>query len=177
MSVKTISSAILRKHLQSLTKDKLIVTFSKVYSLYPEIGEYFQSLLHTAGKDEITQKYKKIIHEEFFPARGLPKARLSVVRKAVQQCCKLVDEYKCIDIMVYYVEQGAKFTMAYGDIDEQFYSSMESMYEDAIIRAKRFGLLDNFIPRLRKIVEDTYGCGWGFYDGLSDTFETYCSSV
>ena len=34
--------------------------------------------------------------------------------------------------MIQYVENGVKFTNAFGDIDEPFYYSMESMFEKAL---------------------------------------------
>ena len=42
------------------------------------------------------------------------------------------NEVDTIDIMLFYIEQGVKFTLAYGDINEAFYSSMEGMYEKAL---------------------------------------------
>jgi hypothetical protein len=33
--------------------------------------------------------------------------------------------------MLFYVEMGVRYTNQYGDINESFYTSMESMYENA----------------------------------------------
>ena len=35
--------------------------------------------------------------------------------------------------MLYYVECGVEFTNLYGDIDERFYSSLESMFADFVM--------------------------------------------
>ncbi len=75
--------------------------------------------------------------------------------------------------MIYYVEQGVICTNNYGDIDENFYGSLESMYEDAVVllsRLNSYELIEQFRPRLRKIVRDTSGIGWGFHDQLSDIY-------
>ena len=48
-----------------------------------------------------------------------------------------------------------KFTDAYGDIDEPFYISMESMYEKALKEIIKYGLKDTFQKRCQKIVLDT----------------------
>lgn len=75
--------------------------------------------------------------------------------------------------MVFYVENGVNYTDYYGDINEQFYLSMESMYE----RAVKF-IIDNnlevtFKERCLKIVNDTTGMGWGFHDQLCETYYSY----
>lgn len=55
-------------------------------------------------------------------------------------------------------------------ISEGFYASLESVYEEAIKVITRSGdaaVIENFRPRLRRIVHDTSGIGWGFHDELS----------
>ena len=76
-----------------------------------------------------------------------------------------------IDIMLFYVEQGVRFTDAYGDIDEPFYISMETMYEKAVNEIIKHRLKDTFQKRCQKIVSDTSEMGWGFPDTLSEIYE------
>ncbi len=72
--------------------------------------------------------------------------------------------------MLYYVEMGVQFTNTYGDINESFYSSMETMYEHAARLIAANGLRDEFETRCKEIVDDTRNIGWGFHDALSDSF-------
>jgi hypothetical protein len=126
-------------------------------------------LVSVAFTSRLKMLYKKIIENEFFPTRGLGKAKLSVAKKAIaeyKKICKI--PVGVADIMLSYVEQGVKFTDAYGDIDEPFYNSMESMYEKAIEWIVRYEIQDVFNARCARIVEDTLGMGWGFNDALSD---------
>ena len=51
--------------------------------------------------------------------------------------------------MLYYVEMGVQFTNAYGDIDEAFYNSMESMYERAVKYIAQHGMCGHFEERCR----------------------------
>lgn len=64
-----------------------------------------------------------------------------------------------------------RFTDAYGDIDEPFYISMETMYEKAVNEIIKHGQKDAFQKRCRKIVLDTSDMGWGFYDTLSEIYK------
>jgi hypothetical protein len=73
-------------------------------------------------------------------------------------------------MMLFYVEQGVKFTNAYGDINEAFYNSMESMFDKAVELIRKQDLKELFQQRCQKIVGDTYDIGWGFYDTLSEIY-------
>ena len=73
-------------------------------------------------------------------------------------------------MMLFYVEQGVKFTNEYGDIEEAFYNSMESMFDKAVKLMGQNDLKDLFQKRCQKVVDDTSGIGWGFHDTLSEIY-------
>lgn len=75
--------------------------------------------------------------------------------------------------MLTYVESGVYCTNEFGDIDEPFYNSMESMYESALKYLVQEDLLHEFQNRAEDIVTKTSGCGWGFHDGLNDLYHDY----
>jgi hypothetical protein len=122
----------------------------------------------------VAEKYKSIIKHEFFPVRGFGRAQLSVARKAVSDYRKVsASKFGVADVMLYYVEAGVQFTNTYGDIDEAFYNSMESMYERAVKHIVQHRMQGQFEERCRKIVADTSEIGWGFHDGLSYIYEEH----
>ena len=73
--------------------------------------------------------------------------------------------------MLFYVEMGVQYTNQYGDINESFYSSMESMYDRATKQIAENNLQDQFQERCLRIVSDTSGIGWGFHDTLRDIYD------
>ena len=100
--------------------------------------------------------------------------RLSVARKAISDYKKIsCSHYNLADLMLSYVEAGVICTDTFGDIDEPFYCSMESMYERALKYMSKHNLFYDFKDRLRRVVTDTYNMGWGFHDQLSYLFEKY----
>jgi len=122
----------------------------------------------------LISKHKQIIENEFFPARGDGRGRLSVAKKSISEFKKLSDDNLSIaELMIFYVEIGVKYTHTYGDINGPFYSSMESMYESALKQISRSGLFDVFNKRCLKIVDDTVDMGWGFHDALGDAYYSY----
>ena len=75
--------------------------------------------------------------------------------------------------MIFYVETGVRYTNEFGDIHEQFYVSMENMFEQALKFITSNKLESKFQERCFQIVEDTANVGWGFHDQLSVIFENY----
>jgi hypothetical protein len=172
MTQPKINLTTLKQHLKNCSQEELISDIAELFKKAQIVQEYYQIKLYPQDEQQIADKYKKIIEDEFFPTRGLGKARLKVAKKAISEYKKVSKTDVCsIDIMLFYVEQGVKFTLAYGDIDEPFYISMESMYEKAIEEIIKYGLKDIFQKRCRQIVENTSGIGWGFHDALSDMYE------
>lgn len=101
---------------------------------------------------------------------------ISFARKAVTDFKKVSrSRVELADLMLHYVEMGVRFTNEYGDIDEPFYNSMESMYDNVLKLIVEEKMRDQFQYRCNKIVIDTSGIGWGFHDALGnmyhDTFD------
>ena len=159
------------QYLRSLSPDSLIAEIKELHRMFPSVREYYQAKLHEDGEIELLQKYKKIIKDEFLPGWGPGNSRLSVARKAVNDFIKVSKKSIHIaDIQLYYVEVGVLFTNEYGDIDERFYESMESMYEKAGHYVVGHKLQKIFEERFQKILSDTSGIGWGFPDALGDIY-------
>ena len=81
------------------------------------------------------------------------------------------------DLILYYVECGVEFTNLYGDIDERFYSSLESMFADFVMILNSMEN-DSFYrrqsKRIRAVFEDTRNIGWGFSDEITRTYFDIC---
>ncbi|MEM8832625.1 MAG: DUF6155 family protein [Cyanobacteria bacterium P01_G01_bin.19] len=172
MNQPKITLTTLKKHLKSRSQAELIDEIAELYKRFKPVKEYYQIQLNSGNDAQVIENYKKKIENEFFPSRGLGRAKLSVAKKAISDYKKVaVSSVSVIDLMLFYVEQGVKFTQAYGDIDEPFYYSMESTYDRAIQDMTKFGLKDTFRKRCQQIVLDTRGMGWGFHDMLQETYE------
>lgn len=168
----------LKQYLQQKSQVELVAEIAELFSKFKAVKDYYQAHLSSAGGMDtaLVAKYKAIILKEFFPTRGsgynLP--RLSVARKAVSDYKKVSDSPQALaDLMLFYVETGVRFTNSYGDIDEPFYNSMESMYERAVQLILKSELQDEFDERCKQIVYNTSGLGWGFHDSLSDIYHSH----
>ena len=162
----------LTEYLKKQSSRQLVRLILSLANKYPEVGQYLRVMIDPQMEEEAVNVYKKQVQQEFFPKRRYGKARLSVARKPIADFRKISkNTHHLIDILLHYVEQGVKYTNAYGDIDEPFYDSMESMYDDALKLIEKYELYEEFDVRCKKIVTDTDGIGWGFHDNLRDMYE------
>jgi hypothetical protein len=163
----------IKEYLAGKSKDELMREIIVLSKNIPIVQEYYSNVL---GKsEEVVDKYKKMIKQEYFPARGFGDARAGVVRKILSNFKKISkSDDDLINLLIYHVEQGVKFTKDYGDIDERFYASIESSFDFAMNLVKTDESFQKYKERCLKIVNDSDGIGWGFHDFLADLYyETF----
>lgn len=169
---KPVGKRELRKHLQGLTQEQLINHLLHLGESFKDVQAYLQNVVRPADDETVRARYRQTIENEFFPARGYGKARLGIARKAVTDYRKVAASAEGpADLMLAYVEAGVRVTRAYGDIDESFYRSMQSMYVDALQWIVKHGLEDAFHPHAAAVVTATRGMGWWFHDTLVEQFD------
>ena len=121
--------------------------------------------------------YKETIEHYISPAEPWKNpVKTSLARKAISDYRKAVgDPEGLAELMLFYVECGVNFTLEFGDIDEAFYCSVESVFSDGMKMLDRCeqDVIDKLLPRFEGAVHSTADVGWGFYDGLRYTFEVH----
>ncbi len=158
----------LKRHLGQRSQAELAADIVDLFTRLDPVKDYYHIRLDAGHDEELIAKYKAAIEREFFPTRGFGRVRLATARKAITDYKKVSASIAgLVDLMLFYVEMGVRFTNTYGDIDEPFYNSMESMYARAAKIIVEHQLRDQFEPRCRRIVADTTGIGWGFHDNLN----------
>jgi hypothetical protein len=166
-----ITARQLKKQLKMRSQEDLIDEIVLLFNKFDAVRNYYQFQLAGEPDEENIAKYKAAIRREFSTGRTPGPARLSVARKIVMDFKKVApSDASLIDVMLAYVEAGVNFTRAFGDIDEPFYSSMESMYGRALELIVKAQLQEDFEIRCQKIVTDTSHMGWGFHDNLEDMY-------
>ncbi len=126
--------------------------------------------LHSGGGAAL-ETYRQRVIEQFFPKRGFGKLKLAEARKAIRDYKKAKGSILgTAELLMTYVESGVKFTNQYGDIDERFYSSVESALDElaALLRGEAREMYPRFRDRLTQVEQMTGGIGWGFHDFIAD---------
>lgn len=170
-----LNTTEIKNLLKKQSNEMLINLLIECTKLDPKIREYIS--LRFSGQDaaeKILETYKQKVMDVFFPKSMKAEFKIGNARKAVNDFKKLCNDKKLIvDLMLYYVEMGVEFTNTYGDIDEPFYNSIESMYVAVIKEINNQSepiMFNAFSERLNSVVDDTSGIGWGFHDCLSEAY-------
>jgi hypothetical protein len=162
----------IKKELKKLDKDKLIDLVTDLYKKNKSVKEFFDFYVNP-NERELFEKYRDKVFEAFYPKRGY-NYKLKDGKQAISDFKKLGPSTDFLaDLMLFYVETGVKFTNDFGDIDENFYSSMETTYVAALTLMRKENLLEKFADRAGKVVSDTSGIGWGFHDYLGDVHSDF----
>ena len=168
MSIKELKFG-LRKLSQEDLIDLIVDLYHKNKKVKEQLDYHFNP-----NEPELVAYYKQKVLEAFFPKRG-DTFYLKLGKQAISDFKKMKPSYNSlIDLMMYYVECGVELTLQYGDINEGFYSSLESVYEEVMKLISKYDLFDLFKDRAFEIVERTKNIGSGFHDYLADVYgQTY----
>ena len=93
-----------KKYLEEKDDEFLIL-----YTTFDVVREYYDPRIAPQSINEIIQKYKAILEEQFYPSRGFPELKYSIARKAISDFKKVCsDPCATIDLQLTYVEYGVK---------------------------------------------------------------------
>ena len=171
-----MSKSQLKKELQTLTKEQLIEQILVLYDAYKPVKEYYQTYLNPNNMDDLFDKYKAVIVQEFYPKTKSrnPKLRFSVAKKAITDFAALKPHPLLLaNLMIILVETACEFSFESGDLYEQFYNSTVSNFERALKYRKKEGVLEDFKWNCEECLRYAEPCGYGFPDEMEDVFEEY----
>ena len=170
---KLITNAQIKKTIKDCERDECVDIILEIVEFCPQARE-FLSLKFNENQNDILEKYKDKVRNEFYPPRGFGRLNLREAKKVISDFKKLCpDKVLVIDLMLFYVENCVEFTNDYGDIDERFYNSAEDVYEQVVTDVNNAGMLtyEKFADRLEAVINNTSGIGWGFHDCLRDIYD------
>lgn len=117
--------------------------------------------------------YIKAVEDAVYPdAYHNKPVRLGEARRAIATYRRATgDRAGTLELMIRYVECGTEFTADFGDIDERFYSSLSSMFDDVVQLVSSLPDPQRLpcLKRLQRVVERAGAVGWGYQDTISDS--------
>lgn len=157
-------------------KKELITLIGDLYRLNKDNKTFLHSRYPT-GEVSLEPYLKKISDALYPPVTGRRSVNFSAGKRVISSYFKATnDMVGKLELMVHYVEMGTKYTVAYGDMWENFYLSLERMFEKITeeLDSQPDGIVDHFLPKLEKIVDMATGMGWGYYDTLVELLCDFC---
>ena len=169
---KTSAWLKIRKLLASCSENDLIKLIGELYNVSTSNKDFLEARFL---QDEHTLlRYKANIKRHLAPDEPWKSSQPI----SLKQAKKILTDYNkatsnqigLIDLMIHYVECGTDFVCQYGDMYEQYYISLESVFEQALTKMKKFKLdqVYDFVERLSQVVHRAQDTGWGYYDAISD---------
>lgn len=170
-----LSVSEVKNILKEMSRVELLELLIESYKTIPLLKEYISVKYGSQDNiEKIQEDYKDKIYNVFFPKDMKTQFKISDAKKAVNEFKMLCSsEELTIELMLYYVEMGIEFTNTYGDINKAFYNSVAAMYEavvSAINKQDDSEIYNNLKDRLKAVVENANGMGWGVHDDPSDIY-------
>ena len=135
----------------------------------------FARFLADGVPDAILGRYRKRIVDQFLPKRGEGKLDLRSARRTIRDYQKATSDLAgTVDLMLTYVESGTDFTNQFGDINESFYNSLESVLDEmaGLLRTPEgAALYPRFQDRVSRLARAANGIGWGYGDHVMEQIE------
>jgi len=154
---------------------ELLILIKDLYALNKD-NKTFLETRYLTGSNPL-EPYKKRIDKALYPdVMENDPVSFSAGRKAISDYKKATkDTDGTIELMAHYVKTGTQFTLDYGDMYDEFYDSLISMFHSTLkLLVKAEGKTqDEFVTELAGIVDSVRGIGWGYYDDISDLLNDY----
>lgn len=162
----------IRRHLDAQSKTSLLALVKDLYDASPSTRDFLHARVQAeAGDGTAVEWYRRTIIEQFFPSRGFGKLKLAEARKAIRDYRRATGNLVgTIDLMLTYVENGTQFTREFGDINEAYYNSLESVLHEMtqLLRNDDPALYPQFRQRIQRLNTHADHIGWGYGDYLRD---------
>jgi len=162
----------IRRRLDAQSKQALLALVKDLYDASSGNRDFLHARVQAeAGDDTAVERYRRTIIEQFFPPRGFGKLKLAEARKAIRDYRKATGNLEgTIDLMLTYVENGTLFTREFGDVNEAYYNSLESVLQEMtqLLRKDDPSLYPQFRERILRLDTHADHIGWGYGDFLRD---------
>ncbi|MBY0248111.1 MAG: hypothetical protein K2Q17_10640 [Nitrospiraceae bacterium] len=163
----------IRRHLDVQSKPALLALVKDLYDASSTNRNFLHARVQVeAGDGTVVEKYRRTIVEQFYPQRGFGKLKLAEARnKAIRDYHRATGDLTgTIDLMLTYVETGTQFTRDFGDINEAYYNSLESVLREMtqLLRKEEPALYPQFRERILQLEAHADYIGWGYGDALRE---------
>lgn len=154
----------IKKRLGNLSEREVLALMKNLYELSPQNKSFLEARL-APGHGAALEKYRSQIRVAVDPKWG-DDVQLRMGKKAISDYAKANpnDITGKVDLMLFYVECGTRYTLDYGDIDGPFYNSLSSMVERILQIAPQLPPegFQQCLARMDALASKGRRIGWGY---------------
>lgn len=171
---KEMTISVLKKKLADMERKELENIICSLYKNcdYAEQAINLKVLDKSYG-ERLLRQYQDRMYKIFFPNDIMRTGfSLSCAKGVISDFKKVCQDTQLITVLkLCFAEYGTEFTNMFGDIDECFYNAVCSAFHDVVEAVtKDRELFDKWNSKLRELVYDSDGSGWGFHDYLEEEY-------
>ncbi|MBC8753336.1 hypothetical protein H2O64_01555 [Kordia sp. YSTF-M3] len=152
----------LKKELHKMDKSEMIKLISEMYSKIPSAKE-FLDVFSGMKIETLIEKYKKEIERYVFPSGREMILRETEARKIIRTVRKMKITELNVELELYYVECCLEIIQDFGYSDENYYISIEKMFDSAIKGISEIGEEEKYQSRINNIYSVASEYGMEFY--------------
>lgn len=154
-----------------MEKNELVTIICKLYKSSKQAQSLIDvELCGDSVEKQLVIECKEKIHAAFFSSR----LSLKTARTVISDFKKVSKNQENVaELMLSYVECGVEYTNMYGDIDEAFYHSIESMFADFVRVLNGLDSESYYqrnADRIKKMCLSTDCVGWGFPEEMMNIY-------
>jgi len=136
--------------LNSLDKTEIIKLISEIYKKVPAAKNYLD-VYATGDINKLAEKYKKEIEKYVYPSGSNLVLKESEARKLIRTVRKMKVIELNIELELHYVDCCLDVIRDFGYWNENYYLSVDKMYNSAVNGIAELGLIDEYAERLENI--------------------------
>lgn len=152
----------LKKELNKMDKPEMIKLISEMYSKIPSAKEYLD-IFSGVKIETLIDKYKREIERYVYPSGREMVLRESEARKIIRTVRKMKITELNIELELYYVECCLEVIQDFGYSDENYYMTIEKMFNRAMNGISEIGKEKKYKTRINKILGIASVYGIEFY--------------
>ncbi len=164
----------IKQQLNEKSKEELIDLIKKIFDFSPEAQAMLQANMIESSDKTAIELFRENIKKNFTVNRGFSKNMLTDSKRMIQEYSKTTkNTVGIIDLLLTYLESGTEYTVVNGDINEPFYDSLESAFNEMsnMIRICGKDTYKQFKTRINNLTKDADSIGWGYGDFLIEEVE------
>lgn len=151
-----------KKELNKMDKSEMIKLISEMYSKIPPAKE-FLDIFSGVKIETLVEKYKKEIERYVYPSGREMVLRESEARKIIRTVRKMKITELNVELELHYVECCLEIIQDFGYSDENYYISIEKMFDSATSGISEIGEEEKYQTRINKILSIASEYGIEFY--------------
>lgn len=151
-----------KKELTNMDKTEIIKLISDMYKKIPLVKSYLD-VFATGDIEQLAKKYKKEIERYVYPSGSNMVLRHSEARKLIRTVRKMKITELNIELELHYVNCCIETIRDFGFWDENYYISIERMYQNAVNGIREIGIEEKYEEQLTIISSDASEFGIELY--------------